>query len=106
MNFVCQKDIAFGVGAEFIFCIDKDQAVLRSHFLPSGEKPQGNITDLVPLRLGQQLFVDDLSGGQRGVMAPIEFLGGGSDDRCRQCLVVAQTIGERVAVHFPFPLLV
>src|SRR5262249_58566340 len=59
-----------------------------------------------PLLLRQELARQDLLPAQWRIMLALLGLGGRGDDGLRKLLVVAQALGEAVAIHLPAALLV
>ena len=97
---------AVGVDAELVLGVGQDQPALGRQRLAAGEQGQGACrVTCAPLRLRSAgPALEDLGGGQRLVVAAVDGLAGGGDDRLRQRLVVAHAVGQahgRTSARWP-----
>ncbi|OIQ72915.1 hypothetical protein GALL_454520 [mine drainage metagenome] len=83
-----------------------DQNGLAGLHLAAGEQGERIGRHRLPLLRGQQLLFEDLGGAEGFVMTAFKGLAGGGDDRGRQRCVVFQAVGQGVAIHHPFALLI
>ena len=106
MDLVGQDDRTIFVEAEFVLGIDQDQSPPGGDLAPAGEQGHGLVRHLLPLPLGQQLARKNVPRAERRIMRAVLRLGGGRDDGARKLLVVAQAVGEPVAIHLALALFI